>query len=323
MYHDSRFQNFTIRHMARIEAENPKESLAWQPFTKEVPFIKKMLDDIDGYFGYRGIGQLICDASHEFDAAYARWQTVRKFRSQEIIGSSLLSSGFEGYWVGIHDHPEEIILAEAALGQQVLDHETRSNRFNSGRRHLVDFFIHEKNIRHITQLPQLSSLFQELRIRTIQMVAQITDPKARMKNKTFQNETNTYIIGIPPITYRHDEASFVHEYSLPLSAKPKSEHTLSLTDDITNNKDGLSLIQSIGLLGHPVVRRIESIPPCMQMIHHEYYAPQHSPARIKEDFNTLVTTLALLDQYAPESVERFIDNIPPELVNKFQSSFIS
>jgi len=294
----------------------------WETITKPAPYIGALLDTIEDTFTARGLGQVICDASHEFDKAYTGWQTVRLFRSPGVIGNTQLASGFEGYYAGLDD-PRSILNKQARLGQLVLDADTRNNPYKKSRRNAIDAVIYGRSVTSGSVLGTLYEMFSELRSRAqIEVATSPSEYKKRL-NKAFHDETRAYVVGSLPLTFKHLDDKFEHIYSLPAAAKTPPVVGINESDVLSIYRDGFNLVKMIGIMGHPVMHRIQKMPQIMSRLSEKwaYYPEKRTEKRQRLDMSALSSVLVYLSQYANSSVENFVSTHPSRsLITEYMSA---
>ncbi len=182
--------------------------------------------------------------SHRYEQRYLAWETVRKVRNPFFVNGS----GFEGYFVGRYQQPEDTLDAILLVCQQLLDRIARLHRFDGGlRRNLLRVLLRERSDTQVMQewAAQFGATVGTLRTYLCH------NPQAQQ----FQAETYRVAQFLPPIHYSEQTYHLEQDYAVagqPLSEVEKLLVEVQLLKPI--QQEAWLVAEHIGEFGHPLVR---------------------------------------------------------------------
>jgi hypothetical protein len=244
------------------------------------------------------------------DVAFKRWQYVRGVRGTPGVAARIVGqlptgvpyTGFEGYWAGSGDSPEDIIVDEVAMGEQLFEgiaqlagvghawHAGLNIWQNPNAARLLDTALDGHYLLGAVQ--QLEPLFGALLARLRATAEKGREPEAYA---AFQADVDAAVRLLTPSTYTDptQHASLAQlvaagrnvvgkdigeEYELPRA------RLVNLSDTAVTLRgrewDGYRLLSEIGRMGHPLVRALLHISDWPSSGRLEFYAPlddAHTP----------------------------------------------
>lgn len=186
----------------------------------------------------------LVERSRRYERAYLAWETVRRTRNPFFWEGT----GFEGYFVGINQSPDEMVTSLIEIGHQML----RSN---------WRLYRHE----HTFKAKLMKTLTGELsepraiRVWSASLGASLGRLRCNVyhnyKAYCFQNETYWMVNHLPHINYMQDNHRVEQEYVLaPFNATCPSKPELPLNMLNPSDYDAGLVVQTIGCFGHPLIR---------------------------------------------------------------------
>jgi hypothetical protein len=181
--------------------------------------------------------------SHYYSEHYLAWEEVRKGINPFFVKGT----GFEGYFVGICNSPEDVLEQLLRLGHEMLDNLTRLHPF-------------EKR-------------FQAKLLKALH--GQATDPKAiaewsaefgaalaRLRCNVIRNQqadafhSHTYQIvrSLPPIQYETNDHTIRQHYAILACEGQSSRIVLDPRALRSLDQEAWLVVETIGRFGHPLVR---------------------------------------------------------------------
>ena len=207
----------------------------------QVPFAAS----ISGWLTLNQVDLPVLEAiSHQYDAHYLAWQTVRKERNPYFVNGT----GFEGYFVGTCTTSDEALTRILAVGQGMLKSIVLLHRF--------EYRFHSRLMKTLVgeycdfeALYEWNALFGAALARLHCQVMQ--DQKAA----AFREETYRLVDPQPEIHYLIHTGTLEQEYYVPHDTSG-SDHRILVTDGRLNtpDQDAWLVAQSVGRFGHPLVR---------------------------------------------------------------------
>jgi hypothetical protein len=224
--------------------------------------------------------------AHRVDRAFKRWEYVRGVKGEAGLGANVVGvlppslpyTGFEGYWAGSTQSPEEIVQSEARLGVAILRAIAGAvgaqASFAAGLDVLLNPQVHAlyqtaigKNY-HLDSLRTLEPIFGGLlaRLRAIAEEAGGSDRYA-----LFHAQVEAAVESVLASVYIDP----VQQQTLPELARqgktivgnaieehydiPRAPITTHVTNTVNlrgRDRDGYRLMSEIGRLGHPLTRAL-------------------------------------------------------------------
>jgi hypothetical protein len=182
--------------------------------------------------------------SHRYDRAYLAWETVRQVRNPFFHAGT----GFEGYYVGICQSPEEMLARLLAIGHEMLASNARMYRH--------EFVFKSKLMKTMRR-----ELIDRRAIEVWSALLGATLGKLRCHVYTndhtyrFQNETYWAVNRLPFVSYRLCDHHIEQSYVLPHFNNGyigKSDFSLNVLKP--SDYDAGFVVSEIGCFGHPLLR---------------------------------------------------------------------
>jgi hypothetical protein len=182
---------------------------------------------------------------HRYELPYLAWETVRKARNPFFVKGT----GFEGYFVGICESPEDALDEILRTGHEILDSIAKLYRPEYGFKSTL-----MKTLSRELDDPKAIHVWSTCLGATV----------ARLRCNLFKNReadafhTETYRIvsRLPAITYTEDNHAIRQSYVIEaesLDAGPAIQINAAMFKP--SDQDAWQVAESIGLFGHPLVRQ--------------------------------------------------------------------
>lgn len=183
--------------------------------------------------------------SHRYDDAYLAWQTVRKTRNPFFD----IGTGFEGYFFGECQSPEDALTAILDIGETMLTSVIRLHRYENR--------FHTRMLRTLAGECQDTDTLYE-------WAAQFGAVLGRLRLKVrdnpaayhFQWETYQMVLRLPDIAYDDDGRTISQDYAVAGSSASEMFNRITLSTDMLrpDQRDAWMVAQTVGQFGHPLVR---------------------------------------------------------------------
>ncbi len=188
--------------------------------------------------------ETLTEKSRRFEQSYLAWETVRKLRNPFFTNGT----GFEGYFVGIHHSPEEMLDTLLKIGHRILDSNCRMYRYNyTFKSTLMKTLIGEVSDPRAIYVwsDLLGSLLGRLRMNI----------ETNHENYHFQNETYWIVNNLPQIRYAPRDFRLEQEYRLMLFGHHRA-HRLDFSPSLLRPSDYEAgrVVWMLGRFGHPLIR---------------------------------------------------------------------
>jgi len=182
--------------------------------------------------------------SHRYERAYLAWETVRRVRSPFFK----VGTGFEGYFVGIYQTPEEMLNQLLKIGHEMLTSNCRLYR------HQYTFKAKlMKTLRGELNDPRAIDIWSTLLGATLGKLR--CNLHRNYKTYLFQNETYWTVNRLPFIKYVQCEYHIEQEYILaPFKSDCVSKPDFCLNILKPSDYDAGLAVSMIGCFGHPLIR---------------------------------------------------------------------
>ncbi len=182
--------------------------------------------------------------SRRYERAYLAWEMVRKLRNPFFTNGT----GFEGYFVGIHQSPEEMLNTLLKLGHNILESNCRLYRHD----HVFQSMLMKTLIGECCDLHAIDVWADLLGALLGRLRCNIP---ANDENHYFQNETYWIVNNLPGIRYTLRDFRVEQEYRITLTS-PNTASRMDFNLNMLRRSDyeaGL-VIHTLGRFGHPLVR---------------------------------------------------------------------
>jgi hypothetical protein len=188
--------------------------------------------------------------SKVYERPFLAWESVRKGGNPYFENGT----GFEGYFVGACASPAEVLERLLTIGQKMLTNILRLHRFDKRFRSklfklLTDEFVDphamsEWSIELGAQLARLRSLLLYNR-----------------QANVFQTETYLAVRGLPQIEYVEDDHTINQHYTVACR-RVRCPRMMVYPETLNpTEQDAWLIMQSVGKLGHPLVRQFIKVDP--------------------------------------------------------------
>ena len=182
--------------------------------------------------------------SRQYERSFLAWETVRKVRNPFFVEGT----GFEGYYIGQVQSPEEAAERLLQMGHYMLRSNYRLYRFDSAfRSRLMKTLLGEISDPKAIEVwsAQFGAALGRLRCNLL------TNAEARY----FQAETYLRTSSLPTIHYQQNHYTIKQEYVVPTAVSPTSARSIMGLDTLKpSDYDAGVVVWSIGKFGHPLVR---------------------------------------------------------------------
>jgi hypothetical protein len=193
--------------------------------------------------------------SRQYEQAYLAWETVRRTRNPFFVEGT----GFEGYFIGLCQSPEEMLDRLLALGHNMLDSNCRLYRH--------DFHLKSKLMKTLLGECSETKLLDLWSDAFGAAVARLRcNVYASREAEFFQLETYRAAVRLPPIEYAEHEPRIDQEYAIT-NVTYRAGKKLNLDPALLKpcDYDAGLVVWTIGRFGHPLIR--------------EYLRELHAPPR--------------------------------------------
>jgi hypothetical protein len=187
----------------------------------------------------------LADHSRRYEHAYLAWETVRKVRNPFFIKGT----GFEGYFVGIHDSPEQMLDRLLEIGHALLDSNCRLYRYQyEFKARLMKTMMGELND------PEAIEVWASLLGATLGRLR--CNLYTNDQNYRFQTETYWAVNLLPLIHYAEHGHDVKQHYALANSFNTKrgSKSAIDLQELNAADYEAGLVAWNIGRFGHPLIR---------------------------------------------------------------------
>jgi hypothetical protein len=183
--------------------------------------------------------------SRKYERAYLAWETVRKLHNPFFS----IGTGFEGYFVGIHHSPEEMVAQLLKIGHEMLDSNCRLYRhqytFNAKLMKTLRGEIDDPQAIEVWSTV-LGAILGKLRCNV----------SYHYETYRFQNETYWTVNRLPLVSYTQRDHHIEQKYVLAPFKKDYVAKKLDFSLNLLKSSDydaGL-VVSMIGRFGHPLIR---------------------------------------------------------------------
>jgi hypothetical protein len=186
----------------------------------------------------------LAQQSHRYDRAYLAWETVRLVRNPFFT----CGTGFEGYFVGICQSPEEMLARLLEIGHAMLASNARMYRYEFAFKSKLMKTLRGERIDR--QAIEVWSALLGATLAKLRCHVYYHDSTYR-----FQNETYWAVNRLPYITYRLRDHRLEQEYRLPhFNNGYIGKSNFSLNALKPSDYDAGLVVSEIGCFGHPLLR---------------------------------------------------------------------
>lgn len=209
-----------------------------------VPFA----DPLYWYLRLEGLGLADLAGKHRYDKSYLAWETVRRSTNPFFEKGT----GFEGYFVGRTDLPEEVLEELLKLGHDSLDNLAHQYRFEYGFRNKLMKTLAGESY----NLPAVNFWATWLGAMLARLRAQVY---RSMQATAFHNDTYQQVNLLPLIKFQENASLHAIEQQYRIGSARKNNHqkiAVSGANLRTSDREAWRLVSSIGKFGHPLVREL-------------------------------------------------------------------
>jgi hypothetical protein len=194
----------------------------------------------------------LIELSKVYERHYLAWESVRKGGNPYFENGT----GFEGYFVGACASPDEALEKMLTIGQKMLTNILHLHRF--------DGLFRSRLLKLLTDEQIDSRAMAEW---SVELGAQLARLRSNLlynrQANTFQTETYLAVGGLPQIEYVEDDHTINQHYII---ACRKVRHPrIVVYPEVLNSteRDAWLIMQSVGKLGHPLVRQFMKVDRSM------------------------------------------------------------
>lgn len=176
---------------------------------------------------------------------YLAWETVRKARNPFLANGT----GFEGYFVGVYESPEEVFFHILRMSQDILDAITRFYRSEySFRSRLIKTLTREMSDPRSMYIwsTYLGGALARLRCQVA---------KNQYAGK-FREQTYKMLENLPPMHYQMAEHDILQHFAIRRDLDSNLHPVqVSASDLKGSQQDAWMVAENIGEFGHPLIRQ--------------------------------------------------------------------
>jgi hypothetical protein len=186
----------------------------------------------------------LVERSRRYERAYLAWEMVRKVRNPFFEEGT----GFEGYFVGIHQSPDEMLARLLEIGHRLLTSNCRLYRHQFAfQSKLMKTLMGELND------PEAIDVWSTLLGATLGKLR--CNVYVNHETYRFQNETYWTVNRLPLMCYAQRAHNIEQEYVLTdFKTGSISKPSLDLNLVNSSDHDAGRVVSAIGRFGHPLIR---------------------------------------------------------------------
>lgn len=186
-----------------------------------------------------------CIHHDRFEDRYLAWEIVRKARTPFFVHGT----GFEGYFVGICQSPEEALDRILTVNQNILEAIARMYRFEYGfRSRLMKTLMRERND---TQAIHIWSAYLGSALARLRSQIAYCQKADQFRNKTYE-----ILRYLPAMCFEETDGSILQTYAVRNNHDGRMGR-LEISFNVLNGnqQDAWLIAENIGQFGHPLVRQ--------------------------------------------------------------------
>ncbi|NWG17910.1 MAG: hypothetical protein HXY41_14880 [Chloroflexi bacterium] len=182
--------------------------------------------------------------SRQFERSFLAWETVRKLRNPFFQNGT----GFEGYFVGRCQTPEEALDAVLKVNQEMLD--------SAHRLHRMNYSFQSRLMKALTGDLYDPEAMQEW---SALLGAALGRLRSQLYHNaqasTFQTETYRSVYRLPVIVYYEERDGIAQRYAIDFSDARGGRLLVNPGLLKPSQQDAWLVAESVGRFGHPLVRQ--------------------------------------------------------------------